>query len=347
MGRCAPYSARMLEFAEPTYEGREYTADDVETLRSEARRRHQEAVTAFRTLETDYRQLSEEITGQMGDDARWASQLKRLADGPTMGDKVRASLARVGLGARQRPLAQQLEEQLEAVQTRIHGVARLRQSIEEHIAALEEDVRRLNREVVEAALNEENAAQHVLELSRSLDTLESELVAWDVDDRQSAAFRTASSRADELKSSIRIHGSKARAFSHAEQRLAGVVDMNRHFLEMLRHAGENMDQLAAASHQVVDEISGNVQALAQMTLANEMAVDLMQATRDLKKGINTVATLASGTALDLTREIDAFVADTSVYAPATIAKVESDMSEGRRLRQDQVDQAIARALESA
>ncbi len=336
----------MLEFTEPEYADTVYQADDVEALRQEQRARQQETLEGFRTLERDYKALSSDLATQMGDEEEWARRLERLANGPTLGDRVSDAFARLA-GKRRRPLSEQLELQLEAVQTKVHSVARLRESIDGHVAALEEDIRRLNRDVISAAKNEELAAIHVLELNGALDELEAKLLAWDVDQRESPEFREAEAEADELRAQIRLHGSRARAFGHAEDRLAQVVQMNRHFLEMLRHTAENMEQLTGAANQVVDEISGNIQALTQLTLANEMAVDLMQASRALKDGINKVATVASETSLELTRDVDRFVTDMRVYDESTLETVEKNLSEERRLRQEQVDAAIAHAYEKA
>ncbi len=335
----------MLEFPEPVYTGTQYSADDVEALRQRYKERHQDSVQSVQKMSGDYGELSSSLTGGMSD-AQWDAQLKRLADGPTTGDKVRLWLSKVGLASRPRPVSEVLEEQLESVQEKIHGVARLRESIDGHIGDLEADIRRLNQQVVEAAHNEEAAAKHVLQLSKSLDDKEMELLHWDIEDHQSAAYRVAVAAIDELKSQIRIHGSKARAFGHAENRLESVVRMNRNFLEMLKHTAENMEQLAGASNQVVEEISGNVRALTSLTLATDMALDLMAASKELKAGINKVAEVASNTSLTLTREIDQFVADMTVYDASTVDLVEQNLSEERRLRQTQIDEAIEHAYET-
>jgi DNA repair exonuclease SbcCD ATPase subunit len=333
----------MLEFPTPEYEGAEYTADELELLRQEYQGRHGEAAHQFQSIEQRYGSLTQDLTTDLGNGTQLSQQLQSLATGPSMGDKVREFFARVGLTKRKRPVSELLEEQLESVQTQIHQVAQLRESMDGHIEAVEADIRRLNGRITEAARNEETAAKHVLALSETLTEKENAVLFWDVNDHKSAAYREANSLVDELKAQIRIHGSKARSYGQAEERLAVIVKMNRNLLEMLRSGAVNMEQLTDAVHQVVDEISGNVQALTSLTLANEMALDLIQATEHLKEGVQKVAVLASETSLTLTRDVDRFVDDLQVYDEATLQQVQTNLSEERSHRQQQVDDAIAHA----
>ena len=331
----------------PTYEGREYTAEDVESLRGDYRERHASAAAEFRQLEQRYADVSGRMRGELGRERMWEEELRELAEGPGRWQRVRDFFARIGVTQKRRPVSELLEEQLESVQQRIHAVAKLRESLDGQSTALEADIRRLNAEITAAARNEERAAAHVLALSETLEAQNDRLLYWDAEDQGSAAFREASARADELRAEIRMHGAKARGFGHAETRLSTVVRMNRSLLEILKHTAENMEQLTEAAHQVTSELSGNVAALVTLSLAGEMAVDLMTATRHLKEGINRVAAAASTTSLELTRDLDTFVADMSVYDEDTLALVERNLSDERRLRQQQVDDALATARVSA
>ena len=334
-----------LELPEPSYSQQAHSSEDVESLRATYQGKHTSALGRFRELDAEYSAISQAV--RLGlDDSAWSSRLERLGKPPTTLDRVRGALSRVGLARRQRPLAEELESQLESVQERIHQVVRLRDSLERHIVELEEDIRRLNRETLEAAQNEELAAAHVLALSKALDAKELALLHGEVSEA-SAEQRKVMGLIDELKAQIRLHGGKARAYDRAEKRLASIVDMNRKFLEMLKHTGENMDQLVGAASQVVDEISGNVRALAGLTLAGEVATDLMEASRRLREGVNEVAQAASHTSLTLTRDIDQFVQDMAVYDQETVDLIDVNLSEERRLRQAQVESAIAYAYEKA
>lgn len=333
-----------LELPEPTYEGETYSADDVETLRREYQGRHQTALDGVKTLDGEYDELATAVRAGL-DDERWQRQLEALSNSGSESWLSR-TLRRAGLKKRERPLSEVLEEQLESVQERVHHVVRLRESLDQHATQIEEDIRRLNTRITDAAHNEERAAAHVLALSKALADSESALL-YSEHSHDSARYREASAHVDELKAQIRLHGTRARSFGRAENRLASIVLMNRNFLEMLQSSAENMEQLANASSQVVDEISGNVRALAKVALAGEVATDLMEATRRLKDGVNRVATAASTTSLQLTRDIDSFVADMSVYDQDTIELVEENMTEERRVRQAQVDAAIAHAYENA
>lgn len=334
----SPYA---LEFPEPEYRGPACGVEKVEELRLEYQGRHQSALERFRAMDSEYGAAAGGLTASM---EAGATQLDALRRGPTAGERVLRALSKIGLAKRRPPASEVLESQLETVQTQIVAMARLRERMDAQAVELEGEIRRLGQRVTESARNEEAAAQHVLALSRALAGKEDALLYWDADDRDSAAYHETASSVDELKAQIRLHGSKARGFDHAERRLASILDMNRHFLEMLRHAGENMAQLTAAADQVVDELSGTVRALTTLSLANEMALDLMEATRALKAGIGEVAALASTTSLELTRGIDQFVTELSVYDQDTIDLVASNVSEERRLRQQQVDDAIAHAL---
>lgn len=332
----------MLELPEPEYIEVACSDDELRTLTGEYKGRHTAALDAFRGMQSEYGGLADDISQRMTE-SEWQQRLDTLKSGPTTGQRIQSFMARLGLMSRPRSVTEELESRLEEVQDRIHAVARLRESLDGHIEALEADIRRLNREVISAAQNEERAAAHVLALNEKLTSHENRLLYWDVDQRSTAAYRTHQAQLDELRSRIRVHGARARGYGRAEERLESIVRMNRNYLEMLKHAAENMEQLAAASHQVVEEIAGNVQALTQLTLANEMANELMASTKELKTGINRVATLASETSLTLSRDIERFTSDMSVYDDATVSVVEANLSEERKLRQQQVEEALAHA----
>lgn len=334
-----------LEIREPAYAGQEYSADDVEALRLEYKSRHETALTEIRGMEGQYGSLSQELSADLNQE-RWAEQMRLLTGKPTLGQRMRGTLARMGLAERPRPMAEVLEQQLEAVQDRIYKVARLRESIDGHTQALEADIRRLNQEVVAAARNERAAAAHVLGVNTALTDAENAVLLWDTQERSSVEYREAMARVDELRSRIRVHGSKARAFGHAEARLETVLRMNRSYLEMLNHSAENMEQLTRAAQQVVEEIAGNVQALTSLTAANDVANDLMTATRTLRQGINSVASLASRTSLTLAKDIDQFVSDLSIYDQTTVDEVERNLNAEKRIRQAQVEEALAHAYET-
>ncbi|HXE71967.1 MAG TPA: hypothetical protein VNO81_04840, partial [Candidatus Nitrosotenuis sp.] len=197
---------------------------------------------------------------------------------------------------------------------------------------------RLNKKMIVAAQNEEKAAAYILELERLKEAVEGELAR--MTEKSGAAYREKSAEIDQIKQKIWEHGARLRLYSSAEDRIAGIVAMNNNFLEMLTNLHANMQNLYEAGLEVLDDLRGNLAALATATEASELTLDMQKAMQSLKENVNKVAVLASNTSLYLAQNVERMTSQLQMYDEATRALVESNLEAERELREKRIDDTL-------
>ena len=318
--------AEALLARQVVYDGEDYTRRSIETMVEDASVKQQASLKTLEDLGRAHEQVSQEMTADL--------------------ERDRGALARV-LGkipvvrrlVPERPLHLLLTEKLEVAQRRTQEVGNYLDRIQVEIKALQEDVTRLNGNMVSAAHNEEAAARFVLELRNALEA--AERAREQLGDEGSAPARELSARIDALKHRIWEHGAKLRLFSTAENRLAGIIRMNNHFLEILRNLHTNMHTLYEAGNEVLGELGGNLAALASAARASELSMDMQRAMESLRTSVNKVAVLASETSLYLTQNVDKLVKEMRVYDEATERLVEANLRAERE--EQRINETIALA----
>jgi hypothetical protein len=230
-----------------------------------------------------------------------------------------------------------LTEKVELAQRRTQEVGNYVDRIGAEVVALQEDLGGLNRKLVAAAHNGEAAARHVMELNGALEEVEAELRRLP---GSGAAARTLEVKRDSLKHKIWEHGAKLRLYSTAEQRLASIIRMNNHFLEILRNLHGNMQSLYEAGNVVLSELEGNLAALASAAKASELTVEMQTAMQSLRTSVNKVAVLASETSLFLTQNVDRMTRELRVYDRATEELVEANLAVEREMRDQRINDTV-------
>jgi hypothetical protein len=223
----------------------------------------------------------------------------------------------------------------------VQEIAAYLDTMQNQVGALQQDITRLNKKMVVAALNEEKSARFVLDLEAGLKQLEAAIAAHG--DDKSAELRELQSKRDALRQMIWTEGSKLRLFSNAEDRLASIIKMNNNFYEILTNLHANMQTLYDTGNEVLNELQGNLGGLATAAKASELTLEMQQAMESLKASVNKVAVLASETSLYLTQNVDRLTAEMKIYDAETQKLVESNLQAEREIKEQRVDDTIALA----
>jgi hypothetical protein len=326
------------------YDGEDYTRQGLAALVQDYAAKHQAGVKTLDELSKAHGDLSREMTAELVEQKSAWEHLSSLLTLKGVGSNLQGLLEKIPvLGALvpDRPLHVLLAEKVEVAQRRTSQVGDYLDRIQGETDDLQKDVARLQKRMVVAAHNEEAAALYVLDLQRALEATERELAGSA--DHGSARARELEAAVSSLKHRIWEHGAKLRLYSTAENRLAGIIQMNNNFLEILRNLHSNMQSLYEAGNEVLADLEGNLAALASSAKASELSIDLQKAMESLRTSVNRVAVLASETSLYLTQNVDRMTREMRVYDEATSKLVADNLRAEREVQEQRINDTIALA----
>jgi chromosome segregation ATPase len=325
------------------YDGEEYTRDSLQALVTRYQEVHSKRIEELETLKKTHDQIARDLSRDLAEQKSALEYLRGMltVDMSKMGSNFRGLLEKIPILSDRlpdRPLSQLLQEKIQVAEARTKEVGLFLSRIEAEVEAVRQDVVRLNKKMIVAAQNEEKAAAYILELERLKEAVEGELAR--MTEKSGAAYREKSAEIDQIKQKIWEHGARLRLYSSAEDRIAGIVAMNNNFLEMLTNLHANMQNLYEAGLEVLDDLRGNLAALATATEASELTLDMQKAMQSLKENVNKVAVLASNTSLYLAQNVERMTSQLQMYDEATKALVESNLEAERELREKRIDDTL-------
>lgn len=326
---------------EVVYDGEGYTRQSLESMLKTYQDRHTLNLKKFDDLSKSYERLSKEMTQDISDQKSVLDYLSNIVTFDNVGTNIKGLLAKIPVireVAPSRDIKELLGEKVEIAQRRVQEVGDYLDIMQTDIKNLQEDIVRLNKKMIVAAQNEERAAVYVLELDRHRQALEEKLKA--LADQKSIEAREISAQISEVKQRVWEHGAKLRLFSQAEDRIAAIINMNNHFVEIMTSLHGNMMSLHEAGNEVLNELQGNLAGLASMSRAGELSVEMHRSMESLKKSVNRLAVLASETSLYLTQNIDRLTSEMKVYDKATEELVASNLAAEREIKEERINETI-------
>jgi len=326
------------------YDGEEYSRDSLQGMVTQYQEAHSKRILELEDLKRTHDQIAREMTRDLAESKSAWECLRDLAtvDLGKAGSSLRGLLEKIPILSDRlpdRPLSELLQDKIQVAEMRTRQVALFLDKMEAEVAAVREDIVRLNKKMVVSAHNEEKAAAYILGLREEKAALEARIAELP-EEGAGVGLRTLQSQVDEVKQKIWEHGARLRLYSSAEDRIASIVTMNNNFLEMLTNLHSNMQNLHDAGMEVLDELRGNLSSLATATEASELTLDMQSAMASLKESVNKVATLASNTSLYLSQNVERLTGEMKMYDDATQALVESNLEQERELREQRIDATL-------
>lgn len=325
---------------EIVYDGEGYTRDGLQAMVKEYQSRHAEDLSSLAELSKAHDDLAAEMIAELADQKNVWEYVGNIVKVHNVGSNMKGLLSKIPLlrdAVPQRSVQELLEDKIEVAQRRVQQVANYLDTMHAQISALQDDITRLNKRMVVAAVNEEKAAKFVLELERALDEVQAQL---DAADEKSATVRELETKRDQLRQLIWREGARLRLYSNAEDRIASIVRMNNNFMEVITNLHANMQALYDTGNEVLDELQGNLAGLVTAAQASDLSLAMHQAMESLKTSVNKVAVLASETSLYLTQNVDRLTSQMQVYDDETQALVESNLRAERELKEQRIDETI-------
>jgi hypothetical protein len=240
------------------YRGPATTAEGVERVIADERALHREQVSTLERLRARNGDLQTALTQEL-------NQLDGLTQSidaeqtPSFWDGLRSVFSFLpGVEARQTPQSVQLvlREQFAHSQTRLQEAAAFADRLEQAEADLFDEIDRLNTRIIEAATNEQTAAEHLLAVEAHRGTLEGRLHA-----AEGVEARTIQAELDSVRRVMAEHSLKLRLFATAEERLARLKTHSARLAETIAHLRSDILRYVMAAGEQLDLVSGQINAV--------------------------------------------------------------------------------------
>lgn len=339
-----PHDAKKLDElldTEVVYDGEGYTREGLQNMLTSYQEKHKTNLSSLAELSKAHDDLAAEMTQDLVEQKTAWEHLGNIVTLNNVGRNLKGLLEKIPLlrdTIPDRSINELLEEKIEVAQRRVQQIGNYLDAMHEQIGALQDDITRLNKKMVVAALNEEKAARFVLDLEVALKELEAEIAG--MEDAKSAEARQLQAKRDDVKQLIWREGAKLRLYSNAEDRLSSIIKMNNNFYEILTNLHSNMQTLYETGNEVLNELQGNLAGLATAAKAADLTVEMQEAMESLKVSVNKVATLASETSLYLTQNVERLTSEMKVYDDETQRLVASNLQAEREIKEQRINDTI-------
>ncbi len=322
------------------YSGEDYTRSSLEDMVKTYQDKHQEKLNSLASLRDTHQRIAEELTEDLQESKSAWDHLKGLATGDL--SQFKGLLQRMPIVGKtivgDRPIRELLQEKIKVTESRVREVGSFLDSLEVEIENVRKDITRLNKKMVVAAQNEEQAASIILELNKTIELLREERES--LGEEVTSEHRAIDAQISELEQMAALHGGKLRLYSNAEDRIFSIIRMNGNFLEMLTNLQTNMQSLYDTGQEVLDELHGNLSGLTTAAQASELAMNVQESMQSLKDSVNKVAVLASNTSLNLTQNVDKLTSEMKIYDEETQRIVEANLEEEREINKQRMEEIL-------
>lgn len=332
---------------EITYDGEEYTRENVDQMVTEYKTRQETDLKDLEKLRTTHDDIAREMNKDLAESTTAWEHVKSMVKSDSrqsFASNFQGLLEKIPIIKNLMPdrsITELLQEKIAVAERRTKEMGNFLDRVESRIEALRNDITRLNKKMVVAAHNEEKAAKYILDLKDYKTRMEEELAG--ISDQKSTEYREKSAMMDEVNKKIWGHGGKLRIYSHAEDRIAGIIRMNNNFLEILTNLHTNMTILFEAGNEVLDDLRGNLSGLATVSQASDITLKMQESMQSLKDSVNKVASLASNTSLYLTQNVERMTNEMKIYDDSTVELIEANLNEEREVKEKWVDDTIEMA----
>jgi hypothetical protein len=242
------------------------------------------------------------------------------------------------LGITKRSIEELLRQQYEISSLRVKEAAEFADKLKAAQADLYTEIERLNAKIIEAAKNEEVAAEIVLELKAERDAREAAIKAMTAG---AAGTREAQAELDKLRQELGEHSMKLQLYHTAEERLARLKE-NTHMLgETIGNLYSDITQYVTAASEKLDLVSGQIQAVGTAADASMVMLELKRSLDVMTESMNQTTQFVSETQVYFRQNLDKLVQELELYDTQTQSTMAKNLAISRELEEKRIAEAIA------
>ena len=315
-----------------------------ETIGTERQRQREqiEEISSVRQRNSDLQGALDEEIGKLRD---LSKHLGRARGQSGFGARLREILAQIpGFKGRimtRRSVEALLRQQYEVSSERLKEAAELADRLDGAKTELFDEIERLNDRIVEAARNEETAADHVLEVQQLLGDLEHrriEVEPGSVQDRELSA------QIDRARRRINEHSGLLKLYDTAQERLERLKDNTRNLADTIAQLHIDITLYVTAAGEKLDLIAGQIQAIGAAADASLVMLELKSTLDSLTESVNHTTRFVSETQAYFRDNVDRLVDELALYDQETERVLASNLASSQLDAEMDVAEAISTAL---
>ncbi|MCB9549605.1 MAG: hypothetical protein H6706_27690 [Myxococcales bacterium] len=323
------------------WKGDALSAGSLETLIQAERGRQAEQVSTLERL----RGRNATVQGALSQEIQRLDGLSRSLDAgeASFWDKVRdffAFLPGVEKSQAPRSIEALLREQYATSQTRLAEAAAFADRLEAAEADLYDEIDRLNRKIIEAAENEELAAEHVLAVEAHRDALDRRLAVLEPG---TAEARQVTAELDRARRVLAEHSVKLRLYDTAEERLDRLKAHTAQLAETIAQLRSDILRYVTAAGEQLDLVGGQINAVGAAADAAVVTLELKRALDGLTRTLDSSTRFVSETQRYFRENIDGLIDDLGRFDAHTEQVMAQNLAFAEAMDDLRIGEAVALA----
>lgn len=234
-----------------------------------------------------------------------------------------------------------LRQQYEISAIRLKEAAEFADRLEAAKSDLYDEIDRLNRKIVDAAQNEELAADYVMDLRTLKDAIESELHR---SDPSSAEERELQRDLDVCRRRLAEHTTRLKLYSSAEERLAKLRRNTRTLADTIANLQGDITRYVTAASEKMDLVGGQIQAIGAAADASMVMIELKQSLDAMTESVNYTTRFVADTQQYFRRNVDTMIEDLELYDEETEKVLRENQVRNEILDELETERSLSSAL---
>ncbi len=277
------------------------------------------------------RKFSDYINGTAQKQGIWASFKELLSYIPGLS----------GLALSKRSIEELLKAQFHISQRRVKDAAEYADKLKDSEKELYTEIERINGKIIEAANNEKQALDYVLELQAAQEALEAEKQAVEAG---SVEAREIEAQGDKIHALLAEHSSNVQLFGSAEERYASLKENTRKLAETIRNLGQDITQYTTAASIKLDMASGQIQAIGRAADASVVMLEMKKSLDVMTESMNQTTRFVSDTQVFFRENLDELLSDLDTFDETTTQILDENLAKSKEIEEKRIQAAIDKAV---
>lgn len=296
------------------------------------------------------RERNIELQKALGDEVK---KLRKLSDYVSRGEmkgsfwsNVKEILSYIpglkNLAITRRSVEELLRQQYEISSLRVKEAAEFADRLGVAQQDLYDEIDRLNAKIIEAAKNEEVAADYVLQVQGLKEDLAAQIAALE---EETAASRELRARLDHTKRVLMEHSTKLQLYHTAEERLARLKSSTEKLVDTIGNLRTDILQYVTAASEKLDLVAGQIRSIGTAADASVVMLEMKKSLDVMTESMNQTTRFVSETQLYFRQNLDTLIKDLEVYDDETRAVLDKNLELSQAIEEERIAEAVKVALD--
>ena len=246
------------------------------------------------------------------------------------------------LAITQRSIEELLRQQYEISARRVKQAAEFADTLKGAETDLFNEIERLNGKILDAARNEDVAAEYVLELQGLKESMEATLAGLA---EGSTEQRETQADLDKIRRLLSEHSTQLQLYSTAEDRLARLKDNTSKLANTIANLSSDISQYVNAASEKLDLVAGQIQAIGTAADASVVMLEMKKSLDVMGQSMNETTQFVSETQAFFRQNLDNLMQELELYDDQTQDVLTRNLEMSKQIEDQRIAEAVKVALE--